>query len=584
MSNKDLFAPPTKEEQETILAAPTAEELAQFSEPKKRPIAAAAQGLANAFGFADEAGALVEKGLNLLPGSPDRINQKLLEEGFNGDVVPKSFDDLVAENRASREQLKKDNPIPYGAGVTFGTLGTAGLGLGAKATQALGKAAPVVMSSIQGAVEGVSESEGTLNQDPGQVIADGVKGLGLGTVFGVGGNYLGDLLQNSSNALKKSSQESALKSLGLKSKDLKKIKGNNKDFEKLLSLGQKSMDEGVVTAFSTPESKFEKLKELIDKREALLSSKLKEIDSALEQTPELLEGFGTNKAYIREQAIENFKRKNLEASDVSLNKFTEALDNLITKTGDPKILNASKLQAKKLALNDAGKYNKIDDVAASVDAARELRKQYKQAIENYGNLAKTTGKDTGEIANLNKDLGDLYSMRKAAEDNVLKDLSSGKLSASDQAGIGLSLLTGNPSALVASGVIDGAKRFGSGINAVTKQKASNFAKSLIDPISSKAVPLSSINQTLATTAGKVSTEKAVEDNKVSSIADLDSNEIQILAEKALANPEKESQELAELLNEASSKTGIAKTINIFKIMQNPKYRNKLKELKEEPKE
>lgn len=587
MKNNDLLAPPSQEELDSLLSAPTEEELKSISNINKspsQPIAAAASALSNPFGLGDELQAGIE---SMLPNPTKEIDEQLKAQGFTGDLQPKPYSDLLTQYQAKREQLKKDNPAAYGAGAVAREAALAPLAVPAKALGALGVgakiAAPIVSSAIQGGLEGFGESQTTLAQDPLQVAKDVGTGVATGGIFGLGGELVQTGLQKAAPMLKESAQESAAKALGYSKKQIKKIlkdKGQ-RGIEEVRALGQKAMDEKIVTPFSTPESRFEKLNELTESKEEQLTSALKRMQDLFASEPKNLERFGKSINDIKDQAMNQFLERNPNAKKADIDSFRKALDTL-SDYGDDYMgnlkLSPSDLQAEKIALNQSGKFDSETNPNAAVEAARSLRSEYRKAIEDYAKLAGTMKDEAPEqISKINQDLGKFYEMRKAAEDNVASQLARG--GKSEKVGSlleGVAIANMNPTLLAALGYSNLMSKYGAGLGASGKMTASNVAKGLTTPIKGMA----SAVQASVVEAGKLATDKQV-DNNIDSITAKDSEQLQMMAEKALMGPDQEDKELAELLNLAAQKNGVQKTANIFKIMQNPKYRDRLKKLNQE---
>ncbi len=551
-------------------------------EVQPRPIAAAASALSNAFSIGDELKAGVE---SLLPNPTKEIDEKLLAEGFTGDLQPKPYSDLLSEYQAKREQLKTENPVAYGIGATARELALAPLAVPAKALGALGTAAkvaaPVVSSAIQGGLEGFGESEATLAQDPLQVAKDTGTGLLTGGAFGTGGELLQTGLQKAAPMLQERAQESAAKALGYSKKQIKKIlkEKGEKGLEEVRALGQKAMDEKIVTPFSKPETRFEKIQEIIDSKEESLTSALQRMQDLFASEPKNLERFGKSIDDIKESALTNFLENNPNAKKADIDSFKKALDTL-SDYGDEYMgklkLSPSDLQAEKIALNQSGKFDSETNPNAVVEAARSLRTEYKKAIEDYAKLAGTIKDEAPEqISKINQDLGKLYEMRKAAEDSVASGLSRG--GKSEKVGSllqGVAITQMNPALLAALGYSDIMDKYGAGIGASLKSGASKLSQKMTEPI---GAGLSSFAQSTSREAGKLATDKLT-DNSSQDIVQKSPEDFSMMAEKAMQGGTPEDLELAELLNITSQQTGVQKTASIFKMMQNPKYRERLKKL------
>lgn len=483
------------------------------------------------------------------------------------------YEEAKAKRSAMELEQEKAQPTASMIGTGAGLLATAPLNL-LKGAKALGKALPVAEAALQGTVAGFGASEGSVLQDPGTLLKDTLTGTGIGGGLGKAGEMVSSGLSTFGKSISDSSKENALKALGYTKKQLKKIKGNSKDFETLKDVGGKAQDLGLTGPFMSNEGRYEKIQDLISQNEDKLTKKLGDIDTNLQSNPDLFNELKVAKSEIVDGAVAQFKKQNPEASDEMLNKFVETIKKMTTKADDPDFLNATKLQAKKIALNQEGKYNKIDDVNVSVDAARNLRSEYKKAIEKYGEVVnQRTGANTSEIKNINKDLGDLFEMRKAAEDATLKDL-SGKMSLTNKAGVGFSLLDLNPKALAASTAVDAISKYGQGIASSSKRATGDFLKNNAN----------SITSSVAEATSREGTRNLLQNNNVNSISEKSPEAINALATKSVQKYGKDGEKLSNLLKTISQKSNQGRTAAIFGMMQNPDYRMKLNELNNEEQE
>lgn len=582
---KDLFAAPSQEEKDSILNAPVSEqELSelQSSELKEKisPLEAAKTSFFDTIGMGltDEISAGLETAGQAIGlkdvGGPNLLDVKttkpLLLQPDRLKNLMSVYEEAKANRSAMELEQEKAQPTASMIGTGAGLLATAPMTM-LKGAKVLGKALPVAEAGLQAGIAGFGESEGSILNDPGTLIQDTLGGSALGLGLGKVGQEVASGISSLGKTILDSSKVNALKALGYTKNQLKKIKGNSKDFEKIKDVGGKAQDLGLTSPFMTNEGRYEKIQDLISQNEDKLTSKLANIDTNLQSNPDLFNELKVAKSEIEDGAIDQFKKQNPEASDETVNKFVDAIKKMTTKADDPDFLNATKLQAKKIALNQEGRYNKLDDVNASVDAARNLRSQYKSAIERYGELVnQKTGADTTDIKNINKDLGDLFEMRKAAEDNALKDL-SGKMSLPSKAGVGFSLLDLNPKALAAGTAVDIISKYGQGIASSSKRASGDFLKNNANSLTSSVAEVSS----------REGTRNLLQNNNVNSISEKSPEAINQLALKSVQKYGKDGEKLSNLLKIISQKSNQGRTAAIFGMMQNPDYRSKLNELNEE---
>lgn len=513
-----------------------------------------------------------------------------LYETVTGVNEDKSFDEKVAEAKAYRELLEKYNPKSYAAGAIGRELATSAVGLPVKVVQGLGvaaKAAPVVASLLtnvaQGAVTGAGESDTSLTQDPEQFLKD----VGTGALTGVVGTGAGEVLQfvgkKAVPFLKESAEKSAVASLGFNKNQLKKLKKQSPDdFEGILKAGRFALDKGITGGWKGSEGRFEKIQELVSENEDILSDALRKMDESG------TEMFSKSIDEIKEEALQAYRAKNTiagksrtKASDEE--SFKNALD-MLTRYDDPtrmqsKLL-ASDLQAEKIALNEAGKYAKIEDanttIPATVDAARALRTQYKKAIEDYAKLTGSlTGEELADIKNVNKDLGMLYDLRTSAEDQVLKQFKGEKSEGAGSIIQAAGLLNLDPKLLAIKPVKQAISDYWDSVAAGGKDLTRKIGEGLAKQ--SDKLPL----QSGFRTAGTGLTKEAIRrKGVVAEVAPETQEETAALSEEARQIQDPKAQQLADVLEKASQAGDQKRKSLMFSLMQDKDYRRLLNELKQ----
>jgi hypothetical protein len=563
------------------------EEAANFDDP----LAALSAAVSNPFQMGPRLDAAAESLLEkVYPGkSPEDVNKELREQGFTGDIQPRDFDEKVAEARAYREMLEKYNPKSYGLGAVGREIGTSLVGLPIKAAQGLGiaaKYAPLAAGAatnvIQGALTGAGESQASLTQDPAQLLEDTLIGASIGGAFGVAGEGLQKIGKAAVPFFKEAAETKAVQGLGYTKKQLKNIKKSNKaDFEKILEQGRYALDKKIVTPFSSPEDRFEKIQDLVGENENILNDALTKMDSVLSNEPKSLERFGKSINDIKQQALDSFLEKNPNAKQPDVDSFKKALD-VLSDYGDDVMgnikLSPKDLQAEKIALNTAGKYADIGNtgttVSTTVDAARALRDQYKNTIEDYGRLSGTiSGEEATNIKNVNKELGDLYRLREAAENQVLNELKGSSGTKPGDVMMGLGIAGMDPKLLAAKGISDITGKYGRGLLAT----GADTLKSGFDMVTKQSdnLPLQSVIKTAATAAGKW---KATE-NVVADVKPETPEQTAMLSQQVRQIKDPKAQQLADLLQKASQGGEQKRNSQLFSIMQDKDYRKLLNELK-----
>lgn len=516
------------------------------SEPQSRPLDAAMAGLGDTFGFGDEAQAAIE---SILPNPTKEIDEQL-------GIKPPLYSDLVSQYKARREKLAEENPLAYYGAKGAGMIGTAGIGAGS----------PILSGIALGALQGAGESEGSIMQDPSQLGKDIATGAGLGLAGGTIGKGLGSLMSRGAAATGEAAKESAVKALGFTKKQLKEIKKSSKDFERIKELGEYALEKDLVGPLTSPADRLEKLKELKGVKEEDLRKALTEIQGEFLTNPELQQQALTlNK--IKELAKASTKKPTTKAAEEeAIDKSLKVLSNYADEAKMSQPLSPLDLQAEKVALNEAGRFSKLDDLTASVEGARALRNQYKKAIEQYSDLVSQKNPDAKKIKDINEELGKLAELSKPTEDKALAELVS-KPDALNRAALAGSIFTGDPKIVAARALADKASDLFMGAAPGSLKATSNVMKSLA-PV------------TPATTAasGRALQTEFQKDNNTQSLVNMEPQQLQQMAESIASSSDPIDRQLSDLLNIASQKTGVQKNASIFKLMQDPKYRLRLKEL------
>jgi hypothetical protein len=400
-------------------------------------------------GFGDEINAHIERGLDTITGQPT-----------------KPYNELVAENQARRELLKKYNPVAYGGLATLGTGMTLPLTASTKIVQGLGKAAPLAMNTITGAIEAAGESQGSIMEDPLQLIKDTVMGGAVAAGFSKAGDIVGDKFA-------KSAPKSALKALGVKPKDVKTLTDAQKD-----ELGQLALDEKVVTAFGGKGGNLERLKSLIASKEAKLGDILNKIDEAGVPL--------TDRKQLADEIFEKFKKSPVAAGleESELAPFKDLIDGRLGVGSkvphhgakvelpeglipEPQLkptpagLTNKELQTKKVSLNtdikDAGFTNQNPGrtLETWLKLRQGLREKIEQNASNASDPAKALlpAKEALNLKQTNQDLGKLFKLEDVVERENLKSMLKPDMDLAKQAGVFQAIVTGDPKGLIAGGII-----------------------------------------------------------------------------------------------------------------------------------
>jgi hypothetical protein len=187
-NKKDIFAPPSEEEL-AMFSAPSKEELSNFSnDPAKMSasqieeadkayqaeidarenealLAGAAQG--STFGFSDELGA----------------TKDVVVDAFAGNKLGKSWRDLQQAREAANKKLAEESPWAYGAGEVIGGVGSSivlpSVGA-AKVASTASRFSPAIGKFLAG------QSEGALARIAGKGINLGITSAPVGAAYGVG--------------------------------------------------------------------------------------------------------------------------------------------------------------------------------------------------------------------------------------------------------------------------------------------------------------------------------------------------------------------------------------------------------------
>lgn len=188
--NKDLFAPPTKDELNDLFAPPSKEELAGIQgksvEPSSTDLEAALAGAAQGatFGFSDELGAGADVAGQVLTG----------KQGLTG--LGAKWRELQKQREAANKALQEAHPMSYTGGELAGGLGgailTPELGIG-KALVGGAEALPLVGSAIKAgeltpaALKALgSQAPGLGARIAGKGIAGAIEGAPIGALYGAG--------------------------------------------------------------------------------------------------------------------------------------------------------------------------------------------------------------------------------------------------------------------------------------------------------------------------------------------------------------------------------------------------------------
>jgi hypothetical protein len=602
MSKKDIFAPPSESEMKSVLStAPTAEELAQLDEAPEytgpeldpmqaqelldSPLEAALQGFNN----------------NAAQGFGDEINAAGLKALGKDDA---GYSELVAKEKARRELLKKYNPVAYGAGSVGGVVATLPLALGngarkvitgaAESMPLIGKyasmAVPAVEGAILGGVNAAGESEGSLLEDPMTLIKDTAQGVATGFGLGTAGGAVADKVAKSKELLEKQARLKALKAFGINpKKDLKSMSE-----EQVMSLGQTVLDNDFLSPLGAKGSSLQKLQGKLSSKESELENTLRQM--SLAGVPE------QDKEQLAKEIIEKFTSKYPGAPDNKLSSSIQeikdwvglpqpkakSLDmpegltpealNLTPPTDYKPTLSIQDMQDKKTTLNpfikDSGFANQNPGLL--LDTYLTTRQGFRKALEDQAEKAANANSalfptEALNLKGVNKDLGELYKLQDVAQRENLKTMLGTDLDSTSKLSMLASAASGDIKPLVTGGLLKAGKEYGDNIAALSAQKAAKSAANIAPKINS-ATNLTSRLSGSAIGSDEEST------GTVHHLSEMEAPQLQELAELAMQNQDKESQELAELLNKTAQKTGISKTANLFKIMQNPEYRKRLNEL------
>lgn len=556
-----------------------------------RPLEAAAAAFGNPFQLGPKLDVLAQDILAKLPNSPENVNEALRAQGFTGDIQPPApAEEREKEAKAYRALLEKYNPAAYGVGAVARELPLSYVGVPAKALGVTGKAIPGLANVIntlgQGAIVGGATSDA---ETPFELASDIAGGATESIPFALGGAAMQKTLEGLPKPLRSSADESYLKTLGYSKKDIKNIleKEGPEGIEKLRKLGRKAKDVGIITPFSSPQSRFEKLDDLIKSKESELGSILQETQKTYDLIPGLPKfSLEDVRDEILNEYVESYKKRNagvtppldsLENFKKALNKITERAEGFHTKKLGP-----IELQGSKVSLNEASKFNAGDNPSDVIEAARLFRTKLKQKIEDSQDLTQDiTKSSSAKIKDVNKTLGEYYKMQEATENALAKELKGGGGELRNTAE-GMALLGIDPRLFAAKTYADLKPKYGSALGGAAKDATASTAEFLTKRPASTGVlaPTSAVEKFSKSLSGVA---PAIEkDQAIAKIEPKDKEESAQLAERVLQSGEPDSEGLANLLNIMSNSGEQKRKAVMFDIMQRKNYRELLDKIKKQP--
>lgn len=470
----------------------------------------------------------------LVPNPGREVDEKLLKEGFTIVTPQEGYIERRDQNIKRQKEMSAENPGAALAGTVAGFAGGAALGGGAARLGKLagiGLAPPATAFGRVGRAAGMGAGLGALS-NPGDVegevsplqLDERAKNAVTGAVIG-GGLQVGlEGLAKGGKAVagyfKNKAEEKAFKATGAMLKDFRKANAQ----ERVNEIGRTLLDEGVVTALTTPgkvsqrlgnkvEAAQQSVDDLIDRYSQLLQdpkviSKLSP-EAKLKLTQSLYRPLKESAA-LKKEFVAKYGQENLSKISAAFEEFSElgaqgrfadtdealaSIENLpgkvkqlekmgldeaeieaqlnkeakrLMRIGKP--LDLAETQAQKKRLNAFIKdqvYTKAPRDRTVRDSAILARQEsLRRGVEKTGDLAaELLGEDPGLIRGSNRRLGNLIQAQSIADDRVSRDAANRAIGLTDtiSGGAGATIgakFGGKPGAAIGGAVGAGLNKLG----------------------------------------------------------------------------------------------------------------------------
>lgn len=432
MANKDMFAPPTEEElqQDDLFAAPTEQELQQSLSESEMPKMSTADAVGlgalqgTTFGFADE-----------------------IKAGIETPFSDKTYEQLRDEERALYAAAEKQHPktmlaSDLGAGLLTGGTIVKGaksaisnipklkglydkyLGL-SKAKQA------AIAAGAAGVAEGLGRSEAeTLPELAQDVAITGVPSALLGGVAGkISDNLSQKTLAKKAIETSQKSNIDAMQSIGATSADIGEEIGSKTSkragVDTAKGTGNTLLDEDLLGVMDKPEETVRKINDKLDDvYNTKLATNAAEIDSKLitkqNDVINATDDF-VNKSFNTISEFQEASKYTLKdgpaLSEGAGNVMNNVIETLKTAPADKKLSTAIALRQK---IRDMTNFNKAD-IPQAQQFYKEIYGNLNNYIDNLSEMA-TDAKTMSEFKDANQLYGRLSDAREIAVDNFTKSV------------------------------------------------------------------------------------------------------------------------------------------------------------------
>jgi hypothetical protein len=390
-------------------------------DPTQSKITAAAAGIMNPVGLADEMSAAGSTAMNAI-------------SGFSGPLAGGTFQDLVDEYRAKRDATRSElnkieaaNPKTYLAGRVVGGIATGGANGVPKSL-----AGAAAQGAGYGAIGGAGESNADLTRgEYGDLVKDSVKGAAAGSAtgsigYGVGKGLSSVLDGSLSKGLKKVAEKNAVKATGATGKQISNFDEN---------AGRELLDRGLVKFGDTPEKIANRTQDALDVAHANIDDALKSLDS---------KGVTVNSENVVNALNDKISKLKKDPSQADVVRKLSGVIEDIKETGESNPIISSAENTKRGFNRIAGNWQDPE----KGQAGKEAYLAYKDAVEN---AAESAAPDTAALFKKAKEThGLLAPIQEASERraNTLAQSPIGGLGDISAAGAGF-MKGGMPGAIIA---------------------------------------------------------------------------------------------------------------------------------------
>lgn len=606
MANKDMFAPPTEEElqQDDLFAPPTEQELnepsTELDMPKLSAVDAAGLGALQglSFGFADE-----------------------LKAGIEAPFSDKTYEQIRDEERALYAAAEKQHPKTMLAADLLSGLATGGTVV--KGVKAAASSVPKLKSlydtymglskakqaataaGIAGVTEGLGRSEAENLPELAKDVA--ITGIPSTILGGVGGKISDNLSQKAlaSKAIEKSkdSNLNALQSIGATSSDIADEIGaktsKRASAETAKGTGNLLLEENLLNVMDKPEVTLNKINNKLDEvYSTKLATNAQDIDQKLitkqNDVARATDDF-VNNSFNTINDFQEAAKYTLKDGPALSEGAGTVMNNIIKDLKDApantKLSTAIKLRQQ---IRDMTNFNK-SDIPQAQKFYKELYSNLNKYIDDLSEMA-TDSKTMQEFKEANQLYGRLSDAREIAVDNFTKsvgrdqnlnrqDLILGGVLASTAGNV-----IGVPAALATAGAVVGkttiekkaGKSLGDMYKAYQAKKSYKSAQGLMDRALNYGGKDKFINELTSETIGGTSAgvtgatlDKNKQDNVRQYAEKASPEELQMNAQQIRTKYGKSGDQLANQIENMSSKDKQGRRAAIFSIMQDPNNRQML---------